>query len=140
MRVPSREKEKNPAIIKEIGRAQYKHFLDVQRHFSEQALEGTGSLLFDVDNRKVYCSLSVRAHLALLNDFLHCFNNISLNHYKGVHWHSVDQGNNPVYHTNVVMAILKDHVVLCSESIRDKAERAHVMDEITSKKSNKHPR
>jgi hypothetical protein len=60
MRVPSREKEKNPKIISEQG-AKYKHFLEVKRQEPDQALEGTGSLLFDVDNKKVFVNISVRA-------------------------------------------------------------------------------
>lgn len=119
MRVPSREKEKNPKIIEEIGRKNYKHFIDLQRHRESQALEGTGSLLFDVENKKVYCELSVRADPALLTDFIGQFNKISKTPYQEVVWHSVDPKGNPVYHTNVVMALLKDHVVLCTDSIRD---------------------
>jgi hypothetical protein len=42
----------------------------------------------------------------------------------------VDPSSNPVYHTNVVMAILRDHVILCTESIRDQAERDRVVQEI----------
>ena len=38
------------------------------------------------------------------------------------------------------MAILKDHVVLCSESIRDEKERKIVIDEITNPKLNRKPR
>ena len=66
MRVPSREKEKNPEIIQREG-ANYKHFLEVKRGNPDQALEGTGSLLFDVENKKIFCNISVRADEALLN-------------------------------------------------------------------------
>jgi len=39
-----------------------------------------------------------------------------------------------VYHTNVVMAILREHVVLCTESIRDSVERERVVREISKAK------
>jgi hypothetical protein len=138
MRVPSREKEKNPLVVKEIGQTQYKHFIDLPRRQPDQALEGTGSLLFDVENRKVYCQLSVRADPELLQDFIKAYNLVSKRPYSSVTWHSVDPQGNAVYHTNVVMAILKDHVVLCTESIRDQKEREHVVREIT--KDADHPR
>ena len=44
----------------------------------------------------------------------------------------MDPSGNPVYHTNVVMAILREHVVLCTESIRDSVERERVVREISS--------
>jgi hypothetical protein len=59
------------------------------------------------------------------------YNKISKNPYKSIVWHSYDPKGNPVYHTNVVMAILKEHVVLCTESITDKKERDYVVNEIT---------
>ena len=53
MRVPSREREKNPLIIKQEGQ-KYKHFIDIKRKTPETALEGTGSLLFDGENKKIF--------------------------------------------------------------------------------------
>jgi hypothetical protein len=135
MRADSREREKNPLIIAE-QRKNYSHFIDLQRHHPGQALEGTGSLLFDVDNKKIYCELSVRADPALLCEFVGQFNSLSKVPYKAVTWHSVDKQNNPIYHTNVVMAILRDHVILCTESITNDNERVRVIEEITEKKLN----
>ena len=89
----------------------------MQRNTPEQALEGTGSLLFDVQNKKVYCQLSERADEQLLSQFMIQFNKLSKTPYRSVVWRSVDQKNNPIYHTNVVMAIFRDHVVLCTDSI-----------------------
>lgn len=45
-------------------------------------------------------------------------------------WHSVDPKDNPIYHTNVVMAILHDHIILCTDSIRSQSERDHVVTRI----------
>ncbi len=55
------------------------------------------------------------------------FNKNSKNPYTSVVWHSVDPQGNAVYHTNVVMGIFQDHVVLCTESIRDENERQRVI-------------
>ena len=39
--------------------------------------------------------------------------------FKAVTWHSEDRKGTPIYHTNVVMAVLRDHVLLCLDSIKD---------------------
>lgn len=110
------------------------------RQNPNQALEGTGSLLFDNKNKKVFVNISERADKDLLKDFMTKFNELSKNAYKEVTWESLDRGNNPVYHTNVVMAILRDHVILCTESIRNQSEREQVVKEITDAALNKRPR
>lgn len=73
MKAPSREKEKNPRIIKDLL-PKYKNFMDLIRKIPEQALEGTGSLVFDYENRKIFVKLSARADADLLQDFLTQFN------------------------------------------------------------------
>ena len=139
MKAPTREREKNPVIIEKLKR-EYKYFIDLPRKKPEQALEGTGSLLFDNENKKVFVNISVRADSDLLSDFMEHFNNLSKTSYTPCEWESVDRDGNPVYHTNVVMAILRDHVVLCTESIRDKRQRDKVISAITQQAQNNRPR
>jgi hypothetical protein len=76
----------------------------------------------------------VRADEKLMPVFLDKFNKVSKTPYKTVTWTGVDRNGNPIYHTNVVMAVLKNHVVLCTDSIRDKKERDHVIQEISDPK------
>lgn len=139
MKAPTREAEKNPHILFEAGK-HYKEFFEVRRQDPNNVLEGTGSLIFDVINKKIYVNLSERADENVFNEFLEKFNSISKTPYKGVTYRSCDREGNPVYHTNVVMAILKDHVILCTESIRDEEERARVVRELTDPALNKHPK
>ena len=73
MKAPTREREKNHKLISEIGKS-YKNMLDVQRRDDSQALEGTGSLLFDNLNKKIYVNISVRADAALLESFVKSYN------------------------------------------------------------------
>ena len=103
-------------------------------------MEGTGSLLFDVENRKVYCGLSERADKVLFDSFIEKLNGLTKTPFKGVSWHSSDPTGNSVYHTNVVMAILKDHVILCTESIKDPEVRSNVIKELTSPELNTSPK
>jgi hypothetical protein len=100
------------------------------------ALEGTGSLLFDTENRKVYCNISERAKRLIFKEFLGEFNMHAKIPYAPVMYKAVGKTGDPVYHTNVVQAILDDHVVLCSESIRDTGEQMMVIEEIESKFKN----
>eukprot|EP00349_Pseudokeronopsis_sp_Brazil_P000630 CAMPEP_0202957366 /NCGR_PEP_ID=MMETSP1396-20130829/1777_1 /ASSEMBLY_ACC=CAM_ASM_000872 /TAXON_ID= /ORGANISM="Pseudokeronopsis sp., Strain Brazil" /LENGTH=200 /DNA_ID=CAMNT_0049674809 /DNA_START=426 /DNA_END=1028 /DNA_ORIENTATION=+ len=118
----------------------YKDFIEVKKKRDKQALEGTGSLIFDSVNKKIYCSLSERADKELAEEFLEQFNSHSKNPYSLVLWHSKDQNGNPIYHTNVVMASLKDHTVLVSESIHDLKEREKVIEEITMPSLNRKPK
>ena len=54
----------------------------------------------------------------------------SKNPYKLVKMHGVDQNKAPIYHTNVIMALLDKHIVFCLDSIRDKKERSMLEKEL----------
>jgi len=47
--------------------------------------------------------------------------------FRAITWHSSDRKGTPIYHTNVVMAVLRDHVLLCLDSIKDPKERDEVI-------------
>ena len=68
------------------------------------------------------------------------FNQISKNPYRSIVWHQDDPKGNPINHTNVVMSILRNHVVLCTETIIDKKEKDKVIKEITGSYLNKKTR
>jgi hypothetical protein len=87
-----------------------------------------------------YIFRSERADELLLSDFMDKYNSISKNPYRSVVWRSVDRNGNSVYHTNVVQAMLKDHVVLCTSSINNEQDKKRVVEELTSSKLNERPR
>jgi len=87
-------------------------------------LEGTGSLLLDRQNRKVYCALSPRADEELLIEFCEDFE------YTPVIFtanQSVENQRLAIYHTNVMMALAENFAVICLDSIDDKKERKNVL-------------
>lgn len=92
-------------------------------HYEHQdkALEGTGSVILDRENRLAYASLSPRTDETALNTFIKKIK------YKAVTFHSVDIEGRAVYHTNVVMSIGKHFAVIAAASIRDPDERARVL-------------
>ena len=112
--------------------ARYNVYFAVERAEESEALEGTGSLVFDHENYKVYCQLSERACRKTLDGFMKKWNSLCQHPYRLVTFHSFDNKPepNPIYHTNVVMAILDKHVVCCLDSIHDKEEKAMMLKEI----------
>ena len=94
------------------------------------ALEGTGSLLFDHENRIIYCALSPRADPNVLKEFLEKFNALSNQPYETVTWHSYDPNGNLIYHTNVIMALFSKHAILCTDSITSEDERQKLLGSI----------
>ncbi len=84
-------------------------------------LEGTGSMVMDYVNRKVYANPSPRTDEFVIDRFCREMN------FRKVMFTSVDEEGQDIYHTNVVMCIGTGYVVICLESIVDEAERINVM-------------
>ncbi len=87
-------------------------------------LEGTGSIVMDRENQKVYCALSGRAHEALILEFCEDFNCLPV---IFTAYQSVDGKRLPIYHTNVMMCLAENYAVICLDSIDDPEEREHVL-------------
>jgi hypothetical protein len=76
-------------------------------------MEGTGSMIFDHLNKIIYCCLSVRVCVAILDRVC-----VELG-YTSVVFRAVDDKNFPIYHTNVMLAIGERYAVVCADSIED---------------------
>lgn len=90
-------------------------------------LEGTGSLLLDRVNKKVYCALSARAEEDLVIEFCEDFE------YTPVLFtanQTVNGERKAIYHTNVMMALAEDFAVVCLDTIDHKKERKHLLKEL----------
>ena len=92
-------------------------------------LEGTGSMILDRENRLAYCSISNRSNEDLFIEFCEDFEftPIIFNSFQTV-------GNKrlPIYHTNVMMCVATDYVIVCLDSIDDKKQRKNVSSFIKS--------
>ncbi|MEY3053343.1 MAG: hypothetical protein RLY31_3128 [Bacteroidota bacterium] len=84
---------------------------------SDQFLEGTGSMVFDRSNRKVYACRSVRTSEYLLDRFCHLMG------YEPMLFHAVDNQGTPVYHTNVMLSVADTFSIICLDMIPDQKER-----------------
>lgn len=87
-------------------------------------LEGTGSLVFDQANHLVYCCVSERATLKTLETYISMLNSHSNSAYKLFPINGADKNGCPIYHTNVMLAIMDKHAVCCLAAVHDQKERA----------------
>ncbi|WP_431611770.1 citrulline utilization hydrolase CtlX [Chryseobacterium sp. 'Rf worker isolate 10'] len=98
-------------------------FSETQGHF----LEGTGSMIFDHDNKIAYGSVSLRLDEKLFREFCAKFG------FTPVVFHSfqtVGTERLPIYHTNVMMCVADQFVVICLDCIDDELEREKVIETI----------
>ena len=115
----NRRLEREESFLNELG----KQFRIVDRKHFEQYeeegyfLEGTGSMILDRRNKIVYACSSARTDTRLLDLFCKQMG------YKAVVFKAVDQGGLEIYHTNVMMALGEDFVVICLESVMEPGDR-----------------
>ncbi len=83
-------------------------------------LEGTGSMVLDRDHKIAYACLSQRTDKALLQKFC------DQTGFTPISFSSVDENNQPIYHTNVMMCVADRYVVICLESIQDNLEKSKI--------------
>lgn len=96
---------------------------ETQGHF----LEGTGSMIFDHDNKIAYGSVSLRLDENLFREFCEKYG------FTTVVFHSfqtVGEERLPIYHTNVMMCVADKFVVICLDCIDHELERSKVIETI----------
>ena len=129
MYAESRRKEKNKSFIDKLNNNGFNYTLlnDYTNYEEDDVfLEGTGSVVLDRTNKVAYCSISKRSDQGLFEKFC---NDIG---YSPVTFTSYDSKGGIVYHTNVMMSIGDDFILVCLESILDEDERKKVKESIES--------
>lgn len=124
----NRRLERKPNVIAEIKcKFSLGNVIDLSRYeLQHKYLEGTGSLVLDRDKHIAYACLSPRTDMELFNEFCHKMK------YDPVMFHAVDANSDAIYHTNVMMCVGDEFVVICMESIADAGERKTVADKIVA--------
>lgn len=121
MFAPNRRIERREDIIEQIGEKfviKNRYSFEFYEDESEPLiLEGTGSMIFDRPNGIVYACLSPRTDATLIDKF-----NVLMGTRSCI-FKSVDRNGQDIYHTNVMMALGVDFVVICMESIKDEKSR-----------------
>lgn len=135
MFAPNRRDERRNEILDDVKAKGYKieEIIDISAPEKDNKfLEGTGSMIFDHDNKLAYGSVSLRLDESLFRDFC------SKIGYEPIVFHSFQTAGVerlPIYHTNVMMCVADHYVVICLDCIDNELEREKVQEVI--KASNK---
>ena len=106
-------------------------FNDAEFHEKNQNfLEGTGSMVLDRVNKIVYAALSERTCQDLLNEFCKKinFSPVSFTAFQNFNQDKI------IYHTNVMMSVCDNFVIVCLDSIVDTNEKNKVLDSLIQTK------
>jgi hypothetical protein len=98
-------------------------FPEIHGHF----LEGTGSMIFDHDNKIAYGSVSLRLDEKLFRDFCEKYGFMPIVFHS---FQTVGTERLPIYHTNVMMCVADKFVVICLDCIDNDLERNKVIETI----------
>lgn len=85
-------------------------------------LEGTGSMIIDHKNNIVYACRSPRTDARLLDKFS------VLMDMENIIFSATDAHGQEIYHTNVMMAIGLDFVVICLDSVQNEVSKKKLLD------------
>ncbi len=120
MFAPTRRLERQESVVQTVLSKGFRSDARLQFEGNESRnrfLEGTGSIIFDHQNRLAYACLSPRTESGLLEELCEKIG------YQKVVFHAVDGNGQDIYHTNVMMAMGETFVVICLDTVRDSQER-----------------
>jgi len=121
MMAPNRRLERREDVIKSLTAAhgfKESRRIDLTAYEAENLfLEGTGSMVLDRKNRIAYACLSPRTDETILNDFCGKMN------YRLLAFEAVDQNDQLIYHTNVMMCVGESIMVVCHDAIKTGADQ-----------------
>lgn len=121
MKTSNRKAEVRPKELKTLAESnQYKsgNFNDLTQ--SETVLEGTGSIIFDHNNKLAYAAISERCDQALFEDSAHSIG------YQSISFKTESSNGKPFYHTNVMLSIGEGFAAVCLDAIIE-ADRERVL-------------
>lgn len=116
MLVENRRKERRADIVAFFEAEYGFHSMDLSN--SEQGvnpafLEGTGSMIFDHQAKKVYAAISPRTDAKLVTEFA------SKLGYESIQFEAYGGKGEAIYHTNVMLCIGEDYAVVGLDTIRE---------------------
>ena len=131
MMAKNRRLERSIGIIEELSnRYTILNTIDLTSYEKENKfLEGTGSMVFDRENEIIYAIASKRTDLDVLSKMAESIG------YETILFHSVNEDDVPVYHTNVIMCVASTFIIICLESIKKEEERLSIIS--AAKRTNK---
>jgi hypothetical protein len=126
MYAPNRRQERKQATLQTITeKFNIVKTIDLTSYESSEVfLEGTGSMVLDRESKIAYACLSARTNKKLVKLFC------DQTGYKAVVFDAEDEKGHSIYHTNVMMCVADQFVVICLESIPKKEEKQQVINAI----------
>jgi hypothetical protein len=123
----NRRAERKQHVLDTIAsKFEVKNHIDfTSKENEDHFLEGTGSMVLDRDSKIAYACLSRRTDKTVFEEWCRTMN------YAPCSFYSVDEKGGEIYHTNVMMCVADQYVVICLDSIRNAEERDRVFDTIT---------
>jgi hypothetical protein len=89
-------------------------------------LEGTGSIVFDYVNKIAYASRSARTNEHVLNDISNKLG------FTSIVFDAVDELGREIYHTNVLMCIGTDFVIICLDAIQQEDDQEKLLESFSA--------
>jgi hypothetical protein len=122
----NRRRERKPEVVEAIAKKfTIKKTIDFTYYEQNDLyLEGTGSMVLDRENRLAYACFSPRTCKKPLQAFCEQMD------YQAVGFHAQDSKGQSIYHTNVMMCVADQYIVICLDSISQKGERERVISTI----------
>lgn len=128
MYAPVRRLERREDIVAQlIRRFNYNELVQLQGYemtTPTRFLEGTGSMIFDRENRIAYACISERTNEQLFLEF--CTNH----NWQPIFFDAFDRNGKAIYHTNVMMSVGVDFAVVCLESIKNTVQRNKLIEQL----------
>jgi hypothetical protein len=126
----NRRAERKQPVINDIANKFFvDEIVDLTHYENENIfLEGTGSMVLDRQNRIAYACISARTNKQLLNTWCKKMN------YTCCYFNATDENGFEIYHTNVMMCVAENYVVICLQSIADAQDKLKVLDSIAKTK------
>jgi len=123
MFAPNRREERKPSVINFIKENfKVKRVVDLTgNEKSQMFLEGTGSMIIDRDHNLVYACRSPRTDEKVLEQFCEELD------YDYFLFGASDAAGNEIYHTNVMMCVGTEFVVVCLDAVKDMDERENLI-------------
>lgn len=120
-----RRAERREAVVDTIAEKYHisRKYAFEQFEEQDQFLEGTGSMVLDRERKILYACISERTDIRMLDKF--CV----LRGYSKVTFTAMSD-DVAIYHTNVMMALGKEYVVICLDCIPDASEKKELVDSL----------
>ena len=132
MKAPNRRLERTKEIVSFITE-RYTHLIDLSEHEKDgRFLEGTGSLVMDWTEGKIFAALSQRTNKKVLDSFCQSMSTFYGRSFETVTFDTQYKGA-AIYHTNVICSIGTDFAIVCFDVI-DEKDRTTVREKLKHKR------